>query len=607
MPFNRDIFKVMTVIAVAALVLAARFFIIDPPMAITLIVKYGYWAVALTFIGFAVSLAKQLPPKAKVLELGKTHRAGLVCILLAGAYLQVNEPREFKVLYDEFVISGVARDMYYYHAATYPARSHYFDGSLMTMEFGVDKRPFFFPFLISLVHDVAGYRPENVFYLNAGLAVILLLLVYALGFASGGVSLGCLGVLILTGLPLLAQNATGGGYELANLVMILLLYYSGSRYYRSSGAQGLNLFILTAVLLAQIRYESILYVLVVPTVALCKWCQEKRITLTWLAALSPLMLAMPLLVSERFASESLYLQTGPGQAFMSVHYFQGNAAAAFVYLFGLNLNNTNSVLLSVTGLFGVAYFLFLTRKNITHWFSQRSEDLVLLSISSITCINTILALCLSWGLWNDPVVARFSLPLQLLMLVLMLRSAARFLKSRPLPKWVLLFAGVWIALFAAPASARHYQTNHDITAREYSWFIEYLSHKDPATTLVVGGSIIGPVLYNMPTIGIGTARDSRWKIKTCLDRGVYREIIVLQRFKIDLNSGKYLETGPTQLGEGFKLETIDERVFHPDLITRISRIVGVDGTNGPAPVGLESRTHFLNANDYDAYLLNQLP
>jgi hypothetical protein len=326
-----------------------------------------------------------------------------------------------------------------------------------------------------------------------------------------------------------------------------------------------------------------------------------------MAALSPLMLAMPLLVNQRFASNSSYLQTDPGQAFMSVHYFPKNAAAAFVYLFGLNLDNTNSVLLSVTGLFGVAYFLFLTGKNIKQWFLQRAEDLVLFSIFVITCINTVMALCLFWGLWDDPVVARFSLPLQLLMLVLMLRSAARFLKSRPLPRWALLFAGMWIALMAAPASARHYQTNHDITAREYSWFIEYLSHKDPATTLAVSGSIIGPVLYNMPSIGIGTARDSRWKIKTCLDRGVYREIIVLQRFKIDLNSGKYLETGPTQLGEGFKLETIDERVFHPDLITRISRIVGVDGTDGPAPAGLEKRTHFLDDGDHAAYLLNQLP
>jgi hypothetical protein len=607
MPFNRDILKVVTVIAVAALVLVARFFIIDPPTAITLIVKYGYWAVALTFIGFAVLLVRQLPAKEEALKLGKTHRAGLICILLAGAYLQVNEPREFKILYDEFVISGVARNMHFYHVATYPGRSNYFDGNLVTMESGMDKRPFFFPFLISLVHDVAGYRPENVFYLNACLAVILLLLVYAFGFAFGGVRLGCLGVWILTGLPLLAQNATDGGYELANLVMILLLYFAGSRYFRSAGAQGLNLFILTAVLLAQIRYESILYVLVVPAVVLCKWCQEKRITLTWMAAVSPLMLAMPLLVNERFSSEPGFLQTNPGEAFFSIHYFLENSATAFFYLFGLNLDNTNSFLLSVTGLFGVAFFLLLTMQKIKQWFSQRNGELVLFFIFTVTCINTVLVLCVYWGHWNDPMVSRFSLPIQLLMLILMLRSTVQFLKSRPLPKWALLFAGLWIVFFAAPASSRHYQTNHSITAREYAWFTEYLSHKDPATTLVVSGSITGPVLYNMPSIGIGTARASRWKIKTCLDEGVYREIIVLQRFEIDLSSGKYLEAGETKLGAGFKLETIAEKVFHPALITRISRIVGVDDTNGPPPAGLEKRTHFLNDEDHNAYLLNQLP
>jgi hypothetical protein len=607
MSFNKNIIKLAVLIVAAALVLVARFFIIHPPMATALIVRFGYWVVAMTFVGFSVLLARRLPGKDEFLKLGKAHRTGLLCVLLAGIYFQVHEPREFKVLFDEFVISGVARNMHFDREATYPGRAHYFDGRLIIIESGVDKRPFFFPFLISLVHDLTGYRPENVFYLNAGLAVLLLVLVYAFGTAAGGPSLGCLGVLVLAGLPLIAQNATDGGYELANLVMILLLYFFGSSYYRSAGTQGLNLFILTAVLLAQIRYESILYVLIVPMVVLCKWCQEKRITLTWMAAFSPVLLLLPLLVNENFSANAGFFQTKPGQPFLSFIYLWDNVEVAIYYLFRLSLDSTNSVLLSVAGIFGAGYFLFLTWKKTKQWFLQRNEDIVLLFIFIVTGVSTVLVLCVFWGHWDDPMVSRFSLPLQLLLLLLLLRSTVEWLKSRPLPKWTLLFAGLWIVLFAAPASARLYQTNHSITGREYAWFFRYLADKDPATTLVVSGTVIGPILYNMPTIAIGSARDRRWQIKTCLDEGVYREIIVIQRFKIDFASGKFLETGPTVLGDGFTLETIAEKRFHPDLISRISRIVDVDLAKVPKPAGLEKRTHFLNDQDYDAYLLNKFP
>jgi hypothetical protein len=607
MSFNKNIIKLAGVITVATLMLVARFYIIDPPTATALITKYGYWAVALTFIGFVALLARQLPGWEGFLRLGKTHRAGLLCVLLAGIYFQVQEPREFKVLFDEFVISGVARNMHFDREATYPGRAHYFDGRLIIMESGVDKRPFFFPFIISLVHDVTGYRPENVFYLNACLAPILLLLVYAFGFSLGGTRLGCLGVLVLAGLPLIAQNATDGGYELANLVMILALYFAGSRYYRSSGAQGLDLFILTAVLLAQIRYESILYVLLVPAVVLCKWFQEKRITLTWMAAFSPVLLLMPLLANENFSAHAAYFQTNPGEAFISPKNFLENAKVAIFYLFDPSFDSTNSVLLSVGGLFGVAFFLLLTGQKIKQWFLQRDEGIVLFFLFALTGINTVMILCLAWGHWDDPIISRFSLPLQLLMLVLMVRSAVEFLGSRLLPKWLVIFAGIWIVLFAAPASARHFKTNHCITAREYAWLFDYLAKKDPAVTLVLSGSVLGPILHNMPCIPIGSARDRRWQIKTCLDEGIYREIIVLQRFQMDFKTGKYVEKGPTVLGDGFKLETIGEKVIYPEIITRISRLVDVDLANIPKPPGLEKRTTFLNDQDHDAYLLRKFP
>lgn len=605
MPSRKNIIKLVILITVAALVVAVRFVTINQFVVQGLVVKYGYWAIAMTFAGFVVLLARQAPSAGGILQLCKAHRAGLITVLLAVIYFQVHEPREFKVLFDEFVISGVARNMHFDREPTYPARGHYFDGRLYILYSGLDKRPFFFSFIISLAHDLTGYRPENVFYVNACMAAILLLLVYGYGFTMGGPRLGCLGVLILAGLPLVAQNATGGGFELANLVMILTLYFLGRFYYRSPGTQGLDLFILAAVLLAQARYESLLYVLVVPAVVLCKWRLEKRITLTWLAAISPVMILIPLLVNKLFLANPAFFQTGPGQAFISVNYLLDNAKVAMFYLFHPDFDSTNSVLLSVLGVFGVAFFIFLAWKNIKQWFLQRGEDLVLFFIFSVTCVDTIVALCVFWGDWNDPMVSRFSLPLQLLMVILTLRVTVEFLASRPLPKWTMVVAGMWIVLFATPASARLYKTDHIITAREYSWLFDYLAHKGP-DTLTVSGSCIGPILHNMPAISIESAKQARWQIKACLDEGIYKEIIVFQRFRMDYKSGRYVEDGPTQLGGGFKLETIMERKFHIDMISRISRIVDVDMTNIHAPDGI-GKTPIKNEDALVSDLIRKLP
>jgi hypothetical protein len=339
---------------------------------------------------------------------------------------------------------------------------------------------------------------------------------------------------------------------------------------------------------------------------ICKWRLEKRITLTWLAAISPVMVLTPLLVNKVFLSDPIFFQTRPGEEFMSVHYLLVHAGVAMFYLFYPSFDSSNSVLLSVLGLFGLAFFMLLSWQKLKQWSLQCEEDLVLFFIFFVTCLDTIVALCVFWGGWDDPMVSRFSLPLQLLMVILTLRVAGEFLKSRPLPKWTLVLAGMWIVLFAAPSSARLYETNHSITAREYTWLFEYLAHKDPASTLTICGSAVGPILHGMPAISIGAAKRGRWQLKTCLDEGIYREIIVLQRFRMDYNLGKYTEEGPAQLGDGFKLETIAEKVFHFDMITRISRLVDVDMKNVHAPDGIDQAP----PKDEDAFtnnLISKLP
>src|SRR5262249_54655172 len=130
----------------------------------------------------------------------------------------------------------------------------------------VDKRPLFFPFLVSILHDATGYRPENPFYLNAILTWVLLGLSYLGGRALGGWRAGLLAAMWWITLPLLGQNARGGGFELLNIVMIILTALASGIYYQRRDATSMIAMIYSGILLAQTRYESPLFLLPVAVV-----------------------------------------------------------------------------------------------------------------------------------------------------------------------------------------------------------------------------------------------------------------------------------------------------------------------------------------------------
>src|SRR5690606_24632616 len=136
----------------------------------------------------------------------------------------------------------------------------------------------FFPLLLSFCHDLAGYRPENVFVLNGLLSFLLLYCTGRIARRLGQSELaGILAVVLLGGLPLLALNATGGGFEVLNLLMIVTTLGLGWRYVEHPSSRTLSAFVLSGVLLAQTRYESALFIPVVGILILLGWWRSKKV------------------------------------------------------------------------------------------------------------------------------------------------------------------------------------------------------------------------------------------------------------------------------------------------------------------------------------------
>src|ERR1019366_5861835 len=121
---------------------------------------------------------------------------------------------------------------------------------------------YLFPLLVSVLHDVTGYRVANVFELNFLLTPFVLLGGYLLAHKLGGRLAGYVAAGLLATFPLLAQNATSGGYDVLNmalgsaLMLVTLAYFQSME--RSRGPL-MNLSLALALLLAATRAESVLY------------------------------------------------------------------------------------------------------------------------------------------------------------------------------------------------------------------------------------------------------------------------------------------------------------------------------------------------------------
>ena len=95
------------------------------------------------------------------------HWRGILASFLLTSVVFVSVPKYFRVLSDETNLLSVAKSMTFYkHVENITEGRWYYEMFWPTPTTGLEKRPFLFPFVVSLAHTLLGYHVENVFILN---------------------------------------------------------------------------------------------------------------------------------------------------------------------------------------------------------------------------------------------------------------------------------------------------------------------------------------------------------------------------------------------------------------------------------------------------------
>lgn len=389
-------------------------------------IRYGgYYFILLSTIAWAWALLRAYPAttqKATYRRLfSRANALPLVLIFGLWGLIQLGEDKSFKILLDEPVLVNTSRMMHYNREVLVVSNAARVDGILAAKGY-VDKRPNFFPFLVSVLHDVTGYRVANAYVLNSILTLALLGLMYVVCSQLSGRAGGLLGVGLLGSLPLVWHQSSGAGFEILNLVMILLTLKVAIDYFQKpSDRRLLSALCLTVAMLSQVRYESVLFVIPVAMLVLMGMSLTKRVNLPWGAWLAPLLL-VPVLWQQRVfnVDPSFWeLFTVGTKTPFSFDYYTENLAQSVYFFFAWIRQMPGAPLVSYIG--WIATLIFVVCMCLRLVSAQRRQEVLEDERSTFVfwiflvgfALYFVLLMCYAFDLGRY-MVQRLSLPLYLL-------------------------------------------------------------------------------------------------------------------------------------------------------------------------------------------------
>lgn len=555
--------------------------------ALTAVVKGGYWCMLAVFCAWVWSLWRLGGRDGWRLPSGLREWGVVALVIAGGALWQAHETHGYKILADESLLVGTSQTLHFDRDVGYPVRATDVQGPFQILQSVLDKRPYFFPFLVSLAHDLTGYRVENAFWFNTVLGFVFLGLVYGLCARVGGsMRAGVLALLLVIGLPLLAQQSAGAGFELLNGALILAWWWLAMRFLRAPDDDAQDAFLFTAVLLASTRYESLLFLVPAALILFLAWWRGGEVRCTALTWVAPLTVLPMLWLNRAFSANDRLWQLeslGAKEPF-GLEYLPGNLGHALKYFFTLDGYQPNAPFLALLGLLALPLFL-LWAQRVWRAPAQSAGEDAGLALGALGPLGiTAVLMVYFWGQFDHPVITRLSIPTQLLLVVGVVAAGGRVLKIGP-RVWNGLIVGAVVVVFAyeVPVMAKNAYGRDYGPGVAYAWRREFLARQPATDFLMLDQDSCMWISEKICATPILQARERRDGIAYHLRNRSFSSVFVYQTFEVNPDTGELTLPPEDELGPDFVLEKIAERRTQQLRIGRFSRVVAIkDGKPGGA-------------------------
>lgn len=535
----------------------------------------SYYIVAFTVLLFSVSglwgLRKAKLNKAKFLKWVVTI-VGLSLLTLPWHF---SESHGVKIVNDEALLLGSAYQMHEARDPAVPMRGYQMQGEFTVVETFIDKRPLLYPFLLSLVHDVAGNHPRNAFWLNGILGIALCICVFALARSTCDNSdrAGWMAALLTCSVPLIGRSVLSAGFETLNLLMLTLVFIAARQYAQAANKRSFLFLASSTLLAAQVRYESAFVILAIAVLVLWLPMVRKKTVTPW-GLLAPLcILTLPIIWQNeirqsRESFSKLYVETDT-QTF-SFENFIENLPEAATFFFQTNWTANNSITLALLGPIAIiAYFvLFLKRRS---WNEPESIAfaLPLAGLLGMCCV----ILFFFFSKFDNPLTQRLSLPFFLLFTLGIVSIFSIQLRGRKSPYAILAIAIIaWTVSSASGLLGYHEQKNYVHTEHEKTrqTFIE--KHKSKSYLMVDPYSTIW-LSHEVPVISYDRLRDKLPLVALHQSLETYESVYLFLDYYRNDERAKFILRDNCKYPKGLELETVEEVEFGPNSLVRIAKVI----------------------------------
>ena len=486
---------------------------------------YVFWFLTINIILWIISVLRVYSsdsnsPKESINK-AKTflynHRiAIIVAFLLMTVSTYFCKP-EFRIFADEINLLSDSQNLYEAQEC-YTTHSvlEYSNGSKIILAAVLDKRPALFPYLISIIHFLTGYRPENAFILNFLSGFLSLILLYYLIQLFWGKYWGISGIIFLASYPLFIRYTNSGGFEIFNMLCSLIFFICLYNFIKNPDATRSETLLLFVPLLAQSRYESVLALFIALPLVFLVLPRKEYSKLSYNFIIFPLLLVAPawlrLITNNAESWQVDSLEGGFGINWILIN----TQKALSFYFSGSNNYGINYILsyLAVIGFIMFIYKLFFNKPiydekqqidNKEHF----SHKIFWFSVFTFYLLHALIRFIYSWIDLTNPVINRLGiifLPFLVLMAVYILFEISKKFYYCKYVFFIILiipyFSGCWSYINIKDSLPYlDFNTCKSFLEKNFLEKSQYiLIHYKPNLYTPFGYSSVGYNYYNKPEI-----------------------------------------------------------------------------------------------------------
>jgi hypothetical protein len=483
-------------------------------------------------------------------------------VLTVSVFLSVKA--EYKVLADETNLLCVSKGMLLDKTVQCAHMGKAYYDLFFPVDYILDKRPYLFPFLGSVLHTFLGYRPENFFILNALTLFGLLSLTYVVFRRILAPPVAFAAQLLILSQPIITISATSAGLELFTALYFFLCMVLVYFFMRAPEDKKLPYLWINLILFSHCRYESPIFavMIIIGLFALRSIKLSMLWPARWLYTLTPLFY-LPIVWQRllKFEDHENPPDTKPFALSNLWEHVQdfviGQVGTGFQYPYA-SLVNVVGWVFTIALLYSFFSRKFRFKANFQNGFT----------LLFIVCVVTNLTLFLSYHFANyaHPAASRYFI------IVTLVVSLAPLLYHRlyqAIPSYAFFLYGLVAFLIYHPVAIDSQPTHALHKARELSFVYDFLDKFPEKHFLVIADRPSFYTVKNYGSVSLGWANKYPEKIFHEWYRHLYREVLVIQ--KILYETGKPLRG--YELHPDFKLEMLTELQNNENEYLRISRAV----------------------------------